>query len=830
MPADSLLSSVLAWARRQLNPSVPAGTPKPATSVVVGSAPTASPTQLAPDQTTGVVTGSINGTSAAGTTVRYQLSGVAPTSGSVVVDATTGTYTYTPSSVGRTLAGLKTTATVDTFTVSVSNNEASTQATVNVPVLPTAIVTSISTTAVGANPIGIAVTGTKVYVANSGGSTLSVIDRNTGVVVNIPVTSGPTSVAVSPDGSRAYVGGNGAVSVVNLDTNTVTATVKTNGGSVYGITVAATGQLVYVSNSGNNSISVIDTSTSTPTVITTISVGKSPRAVALSADGSRLYVANWSSKSISVIDTTTNKTVGSQISVGSNPFGVAVSQDGSRVYVSNNGSNSVSVIDAVAAKSVATISVGSQPLGITLSPDGSMLYVANGPDTVSAINTNTNTVVKTITVDSTPETNWHDIAFSPDGSQIYVSDKADNVVRVLNVVNPPVAGIPTIGTPDPANGAVTGNLNFTNPNRDPLTYTVTAPSTGTVTVTSTGEFTFTPTQAARNAAAQTTVTTSTTFTVTASAGALSTTISVEVPILPSTTAAPTVPYLNAASWLWNVVQSGAVLGSNSAAWTAMISGGQHVFDINAYGVTVVDASSITANTPRYTIKFTNSPAWGPSPFGTYTVPIPLGTVVPSGSDGHLVIVDPTTNQVFGLWQAKYNAKTDTWSASWGGMTSLSGNGIDTTGSATATGFSRLAGIVRADEFSTAVAGNTGLNHALFFSSSFAADSFVYPAVKSDAMAPNPLIPMGTRFILDPSINVDAIPGITPGEKVIAKTLQTYGGYIADAGSAPLALIGELSPGNTPYTAAGIGWDYYDMSKIPWKSLQFLASWNGAGPT
>ncbi len=845
--------AVLAWARRQQAqpgattapaakasaatpttgaPAATAATPlvQPLTAVAVTPAPSASPTQLAPNQTTGVVTGSINGADAAGNTLSYKLSGVAPSSGTVVVNATTGAYTYTPSLAGRVLAGLATTTTVDAFTVSVSNSQSSTPVTISVPVLPAAISTSASPTSVGSSPFGIAVTGTKVYVTNSGSSSLSVIDRTTGAIVNIPVVSSPTAVAVSADGSRAYVAGNGAVSVVDLATNTVATKVSTNGGASYGIAVSATGQRVYVTNSGNNSVSVIDTSAATPKVIATIAVGKSPRAVTLSADGSRVYVANRSSNSISVIDTTTNKAVGSQIAVGSNPFGVAVSPDGSRVYVSNYGGNTVSVIDTAAAKAVATISVGSQPLGLAVSPDGSMLYVGNGPDTVSAINTKTNTVVKTITVDSAAETNWHGIAFSPDGGQLYVSDKADNVVRVLNVDSPPVAGAPTVGTPDPVTGAVTGSLNFVDPNRDPLTYTVAAPSSGTVTVTAAGVYTFTPTQAARNAAAQTTATTTAAFSVTASDGLLTAMVSVQVPILPAATVTtPTVPYFGGANWLWNAVQANPALGSNSAAWASLISGGQHVFDINAYGVTVVEASSITANTPRYTIKFTNAPAWGPSPFGTSTVPIPMGTVVPSGTDGHLVVVDPTTNQVFGLWQAKYNASTNTWSASWGGVTSLSGNGIDTSGSATASGFSRLAGIVTVTEFTTAVANNTGLDHALFFSSSFAANSFVYPAVKADAMAPNPTIPMGTRFILDPSINVDAIPGITAGEKVIAKTLQTYGGYIADAGSAPLALIGQLSPGNAAYTAAGIGWDYYNMSNIPWKSLEFLASWNGVSP-
>ncbi|PRC61025.1 hypothetical protein C6A85_13470, partial [Mycobacterium sp. ITM-2017-0098] len=70
---------------------------------------------------------------------------------------------------------------------------------------------------------------------------------------------------------------------------------------------------------------------------------------------------------------------------------------------------------------------------------------------------------------------------------------------------------------------------------------------------------------------------------------------------------------------------------------------------------------------------------------------------------------------YGIWQAKYSSSTNTWSGSWGGMTSLNGDGIDRSGSATA----------------AAIAANTGINHALAFSTDLAGPDFVYPAIKSD---------------------------------------------------------------------------------------------------
>ena len=291
------------------------------------------------------------------------------------------------------------------------------------------------------------------------------------------------------------------------------------------------------------------------------------------------------------------------------------------------------------------------------------------------------------------------------------------------------------------------------------------------------------------------------------------------------------PYFQDADWLWDPIDADASTAANSATWVSYFTatGKQHVANLYQYGVTLVNTSAVTAGTPRYDVKFTK--AWGSDPFGTSTVGIPRGTKIPAGSDGQIAVLDPIAGKAFGIWQAKYNATTDTWSGSWGGSTDLNGNGIDTLGSTTATGISRYAGVVTAAEFSAAVASNTAITHALVFSTDIAASPFVGPAIKSDgtniAMVATP-IPEGYRIQLDPTINIDAIAGMSAGEKVIAKTLQTYGAYVVDQGGARMAFAFEVVPGSTAtnpgsvYTSAGLSWDYYDMDDIPWQSLRVLA--------
>ena len=58
-----------------------------------------------------------------------------------------------------------------------------------------------------------------MFVANSGGNSVSVIDTNTNTVIDtIPLGEGPYGIAYDPDNHRMYIANNrdGTVSVINL--------------------------------------------------------------------------------------------------------------------------------------------------------------------------------------------------------------------------------------------------------------------------------------------------------------------------------------------------------------------------------------------------------------------------------------------------------------------------------------------------------------------------------------------------------------------------------------------------------------------------------------
>ncbi len=168
------------------------------------------------------------------------------------------------------------------------------------------------------------------------------------------------------------------------------------------------------------------------------------------------YITNHVSSTVSVIDTATNMvtaTITIPVDSGTptpfaGPGGVAVSPDGSKVYVANIESNTVSVIDTATNTITTTIPVGSFPESVAVSPDGSKVYVTNGtsgttPGTVSVIDTATNTVIATIPAGVNP----FGVAVTPDGSKVYVTNAASEGISVIDTATNTVTTI--LGSSEP---------------------------------------------------------------------------------------------------------------------------------------------------------------------------------------------------------------------------------------------------------------------------------------------------------------------------------------------------------------------------------------------
>ena len=109
-------------------------------------------------------------------------------------------------------------------------------------------------------------------------------------------------------------------------------------------------------------------------------------------------------------------------------------------YIAGSETNSVSIINTTSNTITGTIPVGTTPRGVAVSQDGTRVYVANeNSNSVSVIDTATNAVTATVPVGNTPI----GIAVLPNGSAVYVMNYSDNTVSVISTAtNTVTATIP----------------------------------------------------------------------------------------------------------------------------------------------------------------------------------------------------------------------------------------------------------------------------------------------------------------------------------------------------------------------------------------------------
>ncbi len=152
-------------------------------------------------------------------------------------------------------------------------------------------------------------------------------------------------------------------------------------------------------------------------------------------------------------------------------------------YVANLGADSVSVIDTATQTVAATIAVGDDPDGVAVSPDGRAAYVSNFlSDNVTVIDTQGNQAVATIAVGTGPV----GLAVTPDGAYVYVANRGSNTVSVIEVATRTVVDTIAVGSgpnavaiaPDGAAAYVTNSFTKT-----PGTVSVIDTTAGRVTAT-----------------------------------------------------------------------------------------------------------------------------------------------------------------------------------------------------------------------------------------------------------------------------------------------------------------------------------------------------------
>ncbi|MDF2432967.1 MAG: hypothetical protein JWP44_2598 [Mucilaginibacter sp.] len=98
-------------------------------------------------------------------------------------------------------------------------------------------------------------------------------------------------------------------------------------------------------------------------------------------------------------------------------------------FITNFNGNSVSVVNTATNSIISKITVGTNPFGVAVSPDGSLVYITNqGGGSVSVVSATADALITTIPVGDYPS----GIVVSPDGKTVYVANGGSNTLSVIN--------------------------------------------------------------------------------------------------------------------------------------------------------------------------------------------------------------------------------------------------------------------------------------------------------------------------------------------------------------------------------------------------------------
>jgi hypothetical protein len=208
------------------------------------------------------------------------------------------------------------------------------------------------------------------------------------------------------------------------------------------------------------------------------------------------------------------------------------------------------------------------------------------------------------------------------------------------------------------------------------------------------------------------------------------------------------------------------------------------------------------------------------------VPLPPDARPAAGTDGHLVVWQPSTQTMWEFWQL-HKDSSGNWHTTYGGkMSNVSSNPgyYANRYGATATSLPVAAGVITLQEETDGV-----INHALALAIPHPkAGTFVYPAQRGDGdSTSDTAIPEGTRFRLPASLNIDAL-NLPRQTAMMAKAAQKYGIIVVDGAGAvtfraedPYLFTQQF--GIDPYGPYAFGGQSPGklLGAFPWQQLQVV---------
>jgi hypothetical protein len=243
--------------------------------------------------------------------------------------------------------------------------------------------------------------------------------------------------------------------------------------------------------------------------------------------------------------------------------------------------------------------------------------------------------------------------------------------------------------------------------------------------------------------------------------------------------------------------------------------------------------TVPASQPTVPVKLTTTNAYLQAAFEA--VPIPSNAKPAAGGDAHLTVWQPSTDTLWEFWHTSHT--NGNWTAEWGGrivhastnpgyyqdLRSPTGQILEQHWwGATATSLPLIDGLIRISEIQQG-----HIDHAIGIGlpgSLLRAHAFAFPAERSDGLQATG-IPEGTRFRLDPSLNLASLH-LSPFLTMVAQAAQRYGMIVLDRSGCISLYAEDPTPlRSNPYPAL-LGPQYNTVNLLagfPWSHIQVVSA-------